>query len=103
MNIDFNNLVSILTTNMTYKNGEVLKRLKFMVNKSTLNFGFSKDELPNCIIVEDWARYYKFDAAKEYDNPSVFVAECILEEALNKLELEAEFEHMMNELEKKHY
>lgn len=103
MNIDFNNLVSILTTNMTYKNGEVFKRLKFMVNKSTLNFGFSKDELPNCIIVEDWARYYNFDAAKEYDNPSVFVAECILEEALNKLELEAEFEHMMNELEKKHY
>lgn len=103
MNIDFNNLVSILTTNMTYKNGEVFKRLKFMVNKSTLNFGFSKDELPNCIIVEDWARYYNFDAAKEYDNPSVFVAECILEEALNKLELEAEFEYMMNELEKKHY
>ena len=102
MKIDFNNLVSILTTNMTYKNGDVLKRLKFMVNKSTLNFGFSKDELPNCIIVEDWARYYKFDAAKEYDNPSVFVAECLIEEVMNKIELEEAFEETINELIKKH-
>lgn len=102
MSIDFNYLVSILTTNMTYKNGETLKRLKFMVNKSTLNFAFAKDELPNSIVVEDWARYYKFDAAEEYDNPSVFVAECLIEEVMNRIELEEAYEEVMNELINKH-
>lgn len=100
--IDFNFLVSTLTSNMAYKNGEVLKRLKFMVNKSTLNFAFAKDELPNCIVVEDWARYYKFDAAEEYDNPSVFVAECLIEEVMNRIELEEAYEEVINELINKH-
>lgn len=100
--IDYDYLVSALNTNMAYKNGEVLKELKFMVNKSTLNFGFAKEELPNCIVVEDWARFYKFDAAEEYENPSVFVAECLIEEVMNRIELEKAFDEVWNELIEKH-
>lgn len=102
MKIDFNFLVNALTTNMVYKNGEVLKRLKFMVNKSTMNIAFAKDELPNCIVIEDWERFYKFDAAKEYDNPSIFVAECLIEEVMNRIELEEAYEEVMDELIEQH-
>ena len=99
---EFKRLVSILNANMVYNNCEVLKRLKFMMNKSTLNFAFAKDELPNCIVVEDWARFYKFDAADDYENPSLFVAECLIEEVMNKIELEKAFDEVMNELMEKH-
>lgn len=100
--IDYGQLVSILNANMAYNNCETLKKQKFMVNKSTLNFGFAKDELPNCIVVEDWARFYKFDAADDYENPSLFVAECLIEEVMNKIELEKAFDEVMNELFEKH-
>ena len=83
-----NDLVDVLTTNMAYNNGEVLKRLKFMVNRSTLNFGFAEEELPNCVVIEDWARYYDFDAAMDYENPSEFVAECLIEEVENRIAME---------------
>lgn len=54
------------------------------------------------VIVENWWRFYDFDAAADYENPSVFVAECIIEEALNKLEMEAYYEEMIDALENKH-
>lgn len=95
--INFKLLVEILTANKGALNG-----LKFQVNRKTYNICFAKEELPGCLVIEDWERYYKFDAAKEYENPSVFVAECIYEEAMNRLELEKEYEEVINELVKKH-
>ena len=76
--------------------------MNFYIDKEG-NWGFTrKASMPNSVMVEDWERYYKFDAAKEYDNPSEFVAECIIEEALNKLEMEAYYEEMIDALETKH-
>lgn len=37
------------------------------------------------VIVENWWRFYDYDAAADYEDPNVFVAECIVEEASNKL------------------
>ena len=95
--IDFDLLVSLLTANRGR-----LTNQKFQVNRKTFNIGFAKENLDGCLIIEDWERYYKFDAAKDYKNPSVFVAECIIEEVMNKLELEAAYEEVMNKLEEKH-
>lgn len=86
--MDKRQLVDVLTANMAYNNGETLKRLKFMVNIGTLDFGFGMEELPNCIVIEDWARYYDFDAAMEYENQSEFVAECLIEEVENRMAME---------------
>lgn len=99
MDIKFDYLVGALTI---AKESGAFNGMSFYLNKDG-KYGFSKEKQDCSVTVEDWERYYKFDAAEEYENPSVFVVECILEEALNKLELEAEFEYMMNELEKKHY
>lgn len=73
---------------MLTTNAEALKKLKFMVDRESLNFSFAKTLLPNCVEVEDWTRFYDYDAAEDYDNPNVFVAECIIEEAMNKIEME---------------
>ena len=102
MNINFENLVSNLTANMSYKNGEIIKQLKFQVNTNNGNYCFAKEVLPNCIVVEDWSRYYKFDAAKEYVNPSVFVAECLIEEVQNKFLINKEYNEFIDELINKH-
>lgn len=95
--IDFKLLVNLLTANKGR-----LSNMKFLLNRKTFNIGFGKEELDGCLIIEDWERYYKFDAAKEYENPSVFVAECIIEEALNKIELEEAYEETINDLVMKH-
>ena len=94
--INFELLVKLLTSNKGHLNG-----LKFQLNRKTFNFGFAKEELPGCLIIEDFERYYKFDAAKDYENPSEFVAECIIEEALNKIELEKEFNEVADQLQVK--
>ena len=54
------------------------------------------------MVLEDWERYYKFDAAKDYENPSEFVAECLIEEASNRLELEEAYDEIIKELIEKH-
>lgn len=99
--INFNLLV-IKLTEIREQADKVLDGLKFNLNRDTLEFRFSPKELPGCMVLEDWERYYKFDAAKDYENPSEFVAECIIEEALNKIELESEFDKVIDQLESKH-
>lgn len=97
--INFDYLVGALTI---ARESGAFNGMQFFLNRDDHSYGFSREEKDGCMMVEDWERYYKFDAAEEYENPSEFVAECILEEVLNKIELEAEFNDVCNQLSQKY-
>ena len=90
-------LVQFLTAHRNNEeNFEILKRMKYHLNKDNGQWRFSFYPIENCIIIEDWYKYYNDDAAQEYDNPSEYVVECIRNEVLNKLEEEAYIEDVEN-------
>ena len=95
----FEHLVGALTVAREYG---TFDGMQFFMNKTDHHYGFSRKEEAGCVMIEDWERYYKFDAAKEYENPSEFVAECIIEEALNKIQLEAEYNEVIDQLSEKY-
>lgn len=97
--INFDYLVGALTI---ARESGAFNGMQFYLNKADHSYGFCRKEEAGCVMIEDWERYYKFDAAEEYENPSEFVAECILEEAMNKLELEYEFDEVCDQLSKKY-
>ena len=98
-NID--RLVETLTKN---RESGILNGKKFYFSKEKTSdwWGFSNSDIPNCVVCDDWERFYKFDAAEDYENPSEFVAECMIEECLNKIELEEAYNDVINELIEKH-
>lgn len=96
---NFDYLVSVLTI---ARESGAFKGLSFNVNRKTHGWSFSKEPLDGCLIIEDWERYYLFDAAEDYVNPSEFVAECLIEEASNRLELEEAYDEIIKELIEKH-
>lgn len=99
--IDFDFLV-VKLTEIREQTDKVLDGLKFNLNRDTLEFRFSPKELPGCMVLDDWERFYKFDAAKDYENPSEFVAECMIEECLNKIELEEAYNDVIDKLIEKY-
>lgn len=104
--VNLENLISSLRFN--YDGSEtIIKGFKCCWDAETGYFSFMKypEETPlkkSVMVIEDWERYYKFDAAENYEDPNIFVAECIAEECMNKYELENAFEEVINELVNKH-
>ena len=106
MKLNFKNLVELLSYGYD-GNKTLLEGMKCCWDYETGYFNFMKhpEQVPlkkSVMITEDWDRFYKFDAIEDYEDPNVFVAECIAEEFLNRFELEAAYEEAINDLMEKH-